>query len=82
MRTHPHSEDHIRHLKDSGLVRFPFTALDANRPWLQVIGWATALVRWFQPLCLADRPHKPHPRNSASSSDTPPHPSYATTAAT
>ena len=53
MRAHAHVEDHIGHLKDSGLLRFPFSALDANRPWLQVICWAADLVRWFQPLCLA-----------------------------
>ncbi len=40
-------------MKDSGLLRFPFSALDANRTWLQVICWAADLVRWFQLLCLA-----------------------------
>ena len=31
MRDHAHVEDHIKRLKDSGLERFPFTNLDANR---------------------------------------------------
>jgi hypothetical protein len=31
MRAHAHVEDHIRRLKESGLCRFPFTDLDANR---------------------------------------------------
>ncbi len=53
MRAHAHVEDHIGRLKDSGLLRFPFSALDANRTWLQVVCWAADLVRWFQLLCLA-----------------------------
>jgi hypothetical protein len=52
MRSHAHVEDHIRRLKDSGLCRFPFTDLDANRAWLATICHADALVRWFQLLCL------------------------------
>lgn len=53
MRAHAHVEDHIRRLKDSGLCRFPFADLDANRAWLAVVCFAGDLVRWFQLLCLA-----------------------------
>lgn len=52
MRAHAHCEDHIQRLKDSGLLRFPFTGLAANQAWLQVVCWAADLVRWFQLLCL------------------------------
>ncbi len=52
MRAHAHVEDHIRRLKDSGLCRFPFRDLDANRAWLAVVCFAGDLVRWFQHLCL------------------------------
>lgn len=51
MRAHAHVEDHIRRLKDSGLCRFPFTDLDANRAWLALVCMAADLVRWFQLLC-------------------------------
>lgn len=51
MRAHAHVEDHIRRLKDSGLCRFPFTDLDANRAWLSLVCMAADLVRWFQLLC-------------------------------
>ncbi len=53
MRAHAHVEDHIRRLKDSGLCRFPFADLDANRAWMAVVCFASDLVRWFQLLCLA-----------------------------
>ena len=52
MRAHARVEDHIRRLKDSGLERFPFADLEANRAWLAVVCFADALVRWFQLLCL------------------------------
>ena len=52
MRAHAHVEDHIRRLKDSGLCRFPFTDLDANRAWLATVCFAADLVRWFQLLCV------------------------------
>lgn len=52
MRAHAHVEDHIGRLKDSGLLRFPFTDLEANQAWLQAVCWAADLVRWFQLLCL------------------------------
>lgn len=52
MRDHAHVEDHIKRLKDSGLERFPFSDLDANRAWLQLVCTAADLVRWFQHLCL------------------------------
>jgi Transposase DDE domain group 1 len=51
MRAHAHVEDHIRRLKASGLERFPFRNLDANRAWLALIAMAADLVRWFQLLC-------------------------------
>jgi len=51
MRDHAHVEDHIKRLKDSGLERFPFTNLDANRAWMQLVCFAADLVRWFQHLC-------------------------------
>ena len=51
MRDHAHVEDHIKRLKDSGLERFPFTNLDANRAWMQLVCLAADLVRWFQQLC-------------------------------
>jgi hypothetical protein len=52
MRAHAHVEDHIRRLKDSGLCRFPFRDLDANRAWLATVCFAADLVAWFQLLCL------------------------------
>ena len=51
MRDHAHVEDHIKRLKDSGLERFPFRNLDANRAWMQLVCLAADLVRWFQQLC-------------------------------
>ena len=51
MRDHAHVEDNIKRLKDSGLERFPFTNLDANRAWMQIVCLAADLVRWFQHLC-------------------------------
>ena len=54
MRAHAHVEGHIRRLKASGLERFPFTALAANRAWMAVVCFAADLVRWFQLLCLSD----------------------------
>jgi len=51
MRAHAHVEDHIKRLKDSGLERFPFTNLDANRAWLHLVCCSDSLVRWFQHLC-------------------------------
>jgi hypothetical protein len=53
MRAHAHVEDHIRRLKASGLLRFPFSDLEANRNWLSLICFAADLVRWFQLLCLS-----------------------------
>jgi hypothetical protein len=52
MRAHAHVEDHLRRLKDSGLCRFPFRDLDANRAWLATVCHAADLVAWFQLLCL------------------------------
>lgn len=55
MRGHARVEDNIRRLKDSGASRFPFSDLDANRAWLDVVAFADALVRWFQLLCVPGR---------------------------
>ena len=48
IRDHAHVEDHIKRLNDSGLERFPFTNLDANRAWMQLVCLAADLVHWFQ----------------------------------
>ena len=53
MRAHAHVEDNIRRLKSSGLERFPFSDLHANRAWLANLCWADSLVRWFQQLVLS-----------------------------
>ncbi|MGH9044440.1 MAG: IS1380 family transposase [Acidimicrobiales bacterium] len=52
-RAHAHVEDHIEWLKSSGLLRFPFNDLEANRAWLALVCFAADLVRWFQLLCLS-----------------------------
>ena len=52
IRAHAHVEDHIKRLKDSGLERFPFVDLDANRARLAIVAFAADLVRWFQLDCL------------------------------
>jgi len=62
MRAHAHVEDHIRRLKDSGLCRFPFTSLDANRAWLATVCFAGDLVRWFQLLCLTGHLARAEPK--------------------
>ena len=46
------SWSHILRLKESGLLRFPFADLAANRAWLFVVALSADLVRWFQLLCL------------------------------
>lgn len=62
MRAHAHVEDHIRRLKTSGLERFPFTDLDANKAWLFLVCLGADLVRWFQLLCLTGRLAKAEPK--------------------
>ena len=52
MRAHAHVENHISRLKDSGLVRFPFTDFGANATWMAIVLLAADLIRWFQLLCL------------------------------
>ena len=52
MRAHAHVEQHIARLKDSGLLRFPFTSFEANANWMMAVTMAADLVRWFQLLCL------------------------------
>ena len=56
MRAHAHVEDHIKRLKASGLERFPFSDLDANRAWLQLVCTSADLVGWFQRLCIITGP--------------------------
>lgn len=53
MRAHARVEDNIRRVKDTGGSRFPFSDLDANTAWLDVVCFADALVRWFQLLCMS-----------------------------
>jgi hypothetical protein len=62
MRAHAHVEDHIRRLKASGLERFPFADLDANRAWMALVCFAADLVRWFQLLCLTGPLAKAEPK--------------------
>jgi Transposase DDE domain group 1 len=62
MRAHAHVEDNIKRLKESGLNRFPFTDLDANRAWMQTVMTADSLVRWFQQLCCTGPIAKAEPK--------------------
>jgi hypothetical protein len=62
MRAHAHVEGHISRLKDSGLLRFPFVDLDANRAWMAVVCFAADLVRWFQLLCLVGELARAEPK--------------------
>jgi DDE family transposase len=52
MRAHAHVEQHIARLKDSGLLRFPFTSFEANTNWMMAVTMSADLVRWFQLLCF------------------------------
>ena len=52
MRAHAHVENHIERLKDSGLLRFPFSDSCPNANWMAVVMLSADLVRWFQLLCL------------------------------
>jgi Transposase DDE domain group 1 len=63
MRAHAHVEDHILRLKESGMLRFPFTSLEANRAWLFVVALAADLVRWFQLVCLDGALAKARPKS-------------------
>jgi hypothetical protein len=62
MRAHAHVEDHILRLKESGLLRFPFAKLEANRAWLFAVALSADLVRWFQLLCLDGQLAKARPK--------------------
>jgi hypothetical protein len=62
MRAHAHVEEHILRLKESGLLRFPFASLRANRAWLFIVALAADLVRWFQLLCLEGALAKARPK--------------------
>jgi len=52
MRAHAHVERHIARLKDSGLMRFPFTSFEANANWMMAVAMSADLVRWFELLCF------------------------------
>ncbi len=52
MRAHAQVELHLQRLKDSGLLAFPFSDLEANRTWMATVMMSADLVRWFQLLCL------------------------------
>lgn len=62
MRAHAHVEDNIERLKESGLLRYPFCDLEANRAWLAEVCFAADLVRWFQILCLTGGLAKAEPK--------------------
>jgi Transposase DDE domain group 1 len=62
MRAHAHVEAHIARLKDSGLLRFPFSDLEANRAWFFCVLAAADLVRWFQLLCAEGTLAKARPK--------------------
>jgi hypothetical protein len=62
IRDHAHVEDHIKRLKDSGLERFPFTNLNANQAWMQIVCLAHDLVRWFQQLCCTGELARAEPK--------------------
>jgi hypothetical protein len=62
MRAHAHVEQNISRLKDSGLLSFPFTKIDANRNWMATVMMAADLVRWVQLLCLDGYWRKARPK--------------------
>jgi hypothetical protein len=62
MRAHAHVELHIARLKDSGLLAFPFSDLEANKTWMVTVMMAADLVRWFQLLCLDAQWAKARPK--------------------
>jgi hypothetical protein len=62
MRAHAHVELHIGRLKESGLLAFPFSDLDANKNWMATVMMAADLVRWFQLLCLDAQWAKARPK--------------------
>jgi hypothetical protein len=62
MRAHAHVEQNISRLKDSGLLSFPFTNIEANRNWMATVLMAADLVRRFQLLCLDGYWRKARPK--------------------
>jgi len=62
MRAHAHVEQHIERLKDSGLLRFPFSSFCANANWMMLVTLAADLVRWFQLLCFEGSWTKARPK--------------------
>ena len=62
MRAHAHVEQNISRLKDSGLLSFPFTDIEANRNWMATVLMAADLLRWFQLLCLDGYWRKARPK--------------------
>jgi hypothetical protein len=63
MRAHAHVEDNIKRIKSSGGDRFPFSKLEANKTWLQLVCWGDCLVRWFQLSCLEGKLAKADPKH-------------------
>jgi len=59
---HAHVEQNISRCKDSGLLSFPFTDIEANRNWMATVLMAADLVRWFQLLCLDGYWRKARPK--------------------
>jgi hypothetical protein len=62
MRAHAHLELNIARLKDTGLLAFPFSDLEANTNWMATVLMAADLVRWFQLLCLDTNWSKARPK--------------------
>ena len=62
MRAHAHVEQNISRCKDSGLLSFPFTDIEANRNWMATVLMAADLLRWFQLLCLDGYWRKARPK--------------------
>jgi hypothetical protein len=62
MRAHAHLELNIARLKDTGLLAFPFSDLEANTNWMATVLMAADLVRWFQLLCLDANWSKARPK--------------------
>lgn len=63
MRAHAHVEDHIGRLKDAGLLRFPFSDIEANKTWLMLVCLSADLVRWFQLLCCTGELQRAEPKS-------------------
>ena len=51
-RRHGEVENRIKNAKDCGLERMPFTSLDANAAWMEMVLTAADLLVWCQQLLL------------------------------